>query len=117
MRSANSRSLWRCSNAGDDAWITRYSLPLNVPDHAATTSRIAVLPHEGQTRTVIPAKRALDRPLGGDEEVEGVFTAMTHEFTFRVNQEAFEVRGMNDIEVFDLGTRGRGCANGDSSIS
>ena len=87
------------------------------PDHAATTSRIAVLPHEGQTRTVIPAKRALDRPLGGDEEVEVVFTAMTHEFTFRVNQEAFEVRGMNDIEVFDLGTRGRGCANGDSSIS
>jgi hypothetical protein len=36
---------------------------------------------------VIPAKRTLDGPLGGDEEVEVVFTAMTHEFTFRVNLE------------------------------
>ena len=41
----------------------------------------------GQTRTVIPAKRTLDGPLGGDEEVEVVFTVMTHEFTFRVNVE------------------------------
>jgi hypothetical protein len=78
---------------------------LNSPFQVSTTSRIAALPHVGQTRISSRSETALDRAIRRDDEVEVVFAMSPQEFTLGENHEAFEVRGLNDVEVLDPGDR------------